>query len=156
MGTNIIIIGIFTIVTIFTIATCLIFFLAVLPLLKSFLEIKNKQVENDKMRLFMQMSPDLMEKELDKLLDDYVKRYIIYKFVANKIQFISSEAAETMVKDVTELVLINISDLYVFYLRMISDIKDDESLILQINSRVKNKCIDEVADFNRGIENVKL
>ena len=118
------------------------------PLLKSMIETKNKEIEIKKSELFINISAEAIENEVDKFFDKYVKTYILYKFAAHKTVYINDKECEQMVKNITELIAIEISDLYIFYMKMIVDIKDDESLIREINTRVKNKVVEEVSEYN--------
>ena len=129
-----------------------IFYTGINPILKRYLNIRNKEVENKKMELYLDISPELMEKEVDRFIDDYVKRYIVYRFMSKKIIYINDEECEKMVKNVTENILIELSELYLFYLRTLTDIPDDDALIRVVNTKVKNKCIEQVLDYNSALE----
>ena len=129
-----------------------IFYTGINPIAKRYLTIRNKEVENKKMELYLNISPELMEKEIDKFIDDYVKRYIVYRFMSRKIIYINDEECEKMVKSVTENILIELSELYLFYLRTLTDIPDDDALIRVVNTKVKNKCIEQVLDYNSSLE----
>ena len=128
----------------------MIFIVALLyrPILEGLVEVKNKEVEIKKSELFISISADAIEQEIDKFFDKYVKRYILYKFAAHKIVYINDKECEEMVKNLTELIALEISELYIFYMKMILDIKDSDSLIREINVRVKNKVAEEVSNYN--------
>ena len=129
-----------------------IFYTGINPMIKRYLTIRNKEVENKKMELYLDISPELMEKEIDRFIDDYVKRYIVYRFMSKKIIYINDEECDKMVKSVTENILIELSELYLFYLRTLTDIPDDDALIRVVNTKVKNKCIEQVLDYNSSLE----
>lgn len=129
-----------------------IFYTGINPIIKRYLTIRNKEVENKKMELYLDISPELMEKEIDRFIDDYVKRYIVYRFMSKKIIYINDEECDKMVKSVTENILIELSELYLFYLRTLTDIPDDDALIRVVNTKVKNKCIEQVLDYNSSLE----
>ena len=130
----------------------IIFYFGINPIFKGYIDIRKKEVENKKMEIYLNISPELMEKEIDDYIEKYVKRYIVYKFMANKIIYINEEESEKMVKNITENILIEISELYLFYLRILTDISDDDTLIRVVNTRVKNKCIEQILNYNSSVE----
>ena len=77
---------------------------------------------------------------------------IVYKFVSKKVTYIKHEEVNIMVNDITKLIAVEISELYVFYIKMIREISTDEDLISFIHTRVQNACIDHVSTFNKTLE----
>ena len=130
----------------------IVIYTVVKPSIDRLLTIKNKEAENEKARIFIDISPEAVEKELDAYFERYVRRYIVYKFVSSNTLYIKDEDCIKMVKEITENIAIEISDLYCFYLKIISSITSDDDLILAINKRVKNKVIEEVTNYNKSIE----
>ncbi len=111
-------------------------------------DIKEKQIKNEKYELFKTIDPDVMRESLDKYFESYVNRYITYKFIAKKEMYIKSEEVETMVRDITKLVYMQISELYVFYINMTQAITTDEDLVAYIHAKVENTCIEAVSNYN--------
>jgi hypothetical protein len=68
--------------------------------------------------------------------------------MVKQINFIRSDEANIMSREITKLVMIDISDLYIFYIKMIESISDDDDLIAYINRRVKRIVIEEVSHYN--------
>ena len=122
------------------------------PSIDKFLIIKNKEAENEKAKIFIDLSPEAVEKELDAYFERYVRRYIVYKFVSSNTLYIKDEDCLKMVKEITENIAIEISELYCFYIKIISSINSDDDLIRALNKRVKNKVIAEVTNYNKSIE----
>ena len=65
--------------------------------------------------------------------------------------YIKSEEAEKMVNDITKLICIQISELYVFYITMLYSISDDEDLVQYIHNKVENTCIEAITNYNSSM-----
>lgn len=152
MDSNIVSTLIIGIVSLLITAALLITFIkAVLPVINKRLDIKDKEVKNKKYELFINIDPDKIDEALNKYFETYINRYITYKFIANKSIYIKQEQVETMVRDVTKLIYINISELYIFYINMIGSVNgDDERLLEFIHTRVKNIAVETVSAYNRA------
>lgn len=107
------------------------------------IESKNKTYE-----LFASIDPEAVQKELDTYFERYVNRYITYKFIANKVIYIKQDDIEKMVSDTTKLIMIEISELYIYYIKLLRSINNNEDLIQYIYSRVSTITIDTVANYN--------
>ena len=107
------------------------------------IELKNKTYE-----LFASIDPEAVQKELDTYFERYVNRYITYKFIANKVIYIKQDDIEKMVRDTTKLIMIEISELYIYYIKILRSIDNNEDLIQYIYSRVSTITIDTVANYN--------
>ena len=107
------------------------------------IESKNKTYE-----LFASIDPEAVQKELDTYFERYVNRYITYKFIANKVIYIKQDDIEKMVSDTTKLIMIEISELYIYYIKLLRAIDNNEDLIQYIYSRVSTITIDTVANYN--------
>ena len=107
------------------------------------IESKNKTYE-----FFASIDPEAVQKELDTYFERYVNRYITYKFIANKVIYIKQDDIEKMVSDTTKLIMIEISELYIYYIKLLRAIDNNEDLIQYIYSRVSTITIDTVANYN--------
>ncbi len=123
----------------------------VLPYLNKKNELKEKEIKNKKYELFKTIDTEVMNKLLDDYFDQFINRYIAYKFVAKKQLYIKSEEIETMVKDLTKLIYIQISELYIFYISMTQSISNDDDLLEYIHTKVQNMCIESTMNYNSAM-----
>lgn len=114
-------------------------------------EIKNKELEIQKMKLFMEMDPMLINKEIDDYVSKYVEKYIFKQFVIHQIQYINDTETETMIRSVTGQIAIEISELYVFYFKILYNISDENDLVKFINLKVKDHVLEKITDYNASI-----
>lgn len=121
-------------------------------ILKPYMDEKNRireiETKNKTYELFVNIEPEAVQKELDTYFERYVNRYITYKFIANKVIYIKQDDIEKMVSDITKLIMIEISELYIYYIKLLRSIENNEDLIQYIYSRVSTITIDTVANYN--------
>ena len=117
--------------------------------IKQICEIKNKEIENQKAELFMKVDPNIANKEIEDMISDYINRYVVRHFLINNIDYIRKEEIDMMVKKITREVILDISELYLFYVKILVSIKDDDDLIRFINRKVSDKVLEFVTEFNK-------
>lgn len=151
MNINIII---FSVLYLITLGSFIYLFIKyIMPYLNKKNENKEKEIKNKKYELFKDLDPDIMKESIDKYFKSEVNRYIAYKFIANKSMYIKTDEINEMIKDVTKLIYIEISELYVFYIKMTRSIDNDDDLLEYIHNRVQNICIETVSNFNSTMIN---
>ena len=119
-------------------------------------ELKEKEIKNEKYKIFLAADTENMTKELDEYFQKAINKYIIYKFVSKKISYIGADDLETMIKDLTKSIVIDISELYVFYISMTASISNQEDLVRYIRDKIKVISIDMVSNYNRSEEIVGI
>ena len=117
--------------------------------IKQICEILNKEIENQKAELFMKADPNIANKEIEEMISDYINRYVVRHFLINNIDFIRKEEIDMMVKKITREVILDISELYLFYVKILVSIKDDDDLIRFINRKVSDKVLEFATEFNK-------
>lgn len=121
-------------------------------ILKPYMDEKNRireiETKNKTYELFANIEPEAVQKEIDTYFERYVNRYITYKFIANKVIYIKQDDIEKMVSDTTKLIMIEISELYIYYIKLLRSIENNEDLVQYIYSRVSTITIDTVANYN--------
>ena len=138
------------ILSVLSILILIISFLIIKPYLTKLNDIRMMNAMNDKYNLFAELSVEDINNTLDNYFSVYVRRYIVYKFVSNNILYINKDDTENMIKDITKNIAIEISELYIFYIRMVYEINTDEDLLRFINNRVKNISVEEIINYNQS------
>lgn len=115
---------------------------------------KLKQIDQDinKTKLYMDIDPKAAEKEIDDLVSNYVKEYAFEKFIINRVDFIKKSDIEKMVSNVFKKIVIEISDVYIFYIKTIVNIKDEEDLAIYIRKKTKEHVLGYVTQYNKPSE----
>ena len=131
-------------------AVVVIAFLVVKPYLNKMSSNNEMHIINEKYALFNNIDSDSISEKLDKYFSEYVNRYVIYKFVSKKITYIKDNEVETMVSDLTKFIAVDISELYIFYIKMSTSITDQDSLLLYIKNKVRAEVVDVVSSYNKA------
>ena len=116
--------------------------------------IDNRHIEldNEKYRIYMDISPNTVEEEIDKFIKDKLDQYMLENFIIQDIQFIKADEIEKMIKDLDKIILLSMSDLYVFYCKLLTNISNEDDLIRFINDKVRNHVLAVVTEFNKPVE----
>jgi hypothetical protein len=115
-------------------------------------ELLEKDVKNKANTFFSTIDIESVNKLITEYIQKYIDRYIVYKFISNKKLYINEESTDTMIKDVTKNVMRDISELYVFYFKLLYSIDDTEDLIRYVHDKVMIQTIDSVSSYNKSIE----
>ena len=156
MSTNILLIGIIILLILSLIFSFIILYYKLFPYLETKNEIRNKEAINKKNELYLNIDSSKISEELNKYIETSVNRYIVYKFIAHKITFINAEETETMVRDLTKSVIIEMSELYLFYIRLLYNISTDNDLVRVVNNLLKNQIIDAVSSYNKAEQIINI
>ena len=114
-------------------------------------ELKELETKNHKYELLSTISVKAINDHITEYFTDHIQRYIAYKFISRKINYIREEDSEILIKDITKLIYIEISELYIFYIKMIYSINSDDDLLKYINSKVKEIAIDSITSYNSAM-----
>lgn len=115
-------------------------------------ELKRKEIENAKMDLMMKLDPNLAEEEINKYIKGYLDQYMLSHFIINKIQYIKANEIEKMIRDLDKEIIIDISELYISYIKILINVNDDQDIIRFINKKVKENVLAVVTEYNRPTE----
>ena len=116
--------------------------------IERYLDIKEKEVKNKKYEIYNSVNLDTVNDVIDAYIQKYVDRYVLYKFLANKVPYITEEATNEMIKNVTTNIALDISDLMLYYISLVVSYDTDEELIRFIKTRVTNSAIEYVTNYN--------
>lgn len=118
---------------------------------------KDLEIKNKKFELFSTVDVEKINKYIDDYIEGYVNRYAINKFIANNAIYIREQEQAEMIKSITKNIALDISELYIHYISLISSIDNDEDLIKFINQKVKYSVINFAANYNMQQEtNTKM
>lgn len=128
----------------------LLLFMIIKPYLQKRNEIRFMEVQNEKMNLMMKLDPAAAEEEFDKLVKKYLNEYVLNKFIVNDVEYIRREEIETMVKDLDKIIMIELSELYIFYIRVQREVSNETDILKYVNKKVKEHVLEFVTEFNKS------
>lgn len=116
---------------------------------RRYLELKRMNFENTKMDLFVKLDPKKAEEEIDEYIQNKLNEYFVKKLLINKVEYIRKEQVDQMVKDLDKEIMLNISELYIFYIKLLTNIRNDNDLLIFIDSKVKDHVLQFVTEYNK-------
>lgn len=110
--------------------------------------LKRLEIENKKVELQMRMDPKLAEKEVEDLVKNYVSQYGFANFISKQIPFIRDQQVNEMIRYLDKQIMLEISELYIFYIKCITNIEDENDLLIFVDRKVKDQVLEFVTNFN--------
>lgn len=123
----------------------------IMPYKEEKIKLKEMEIKNDKYKLFCTIDANRSREYVDDYIEEYIHRYIAFKFIANKIMHIKESDINAMVRDLTKLIVMEISELYIFHINNIKAIDSDEDLVAYIHERVMNITVEQVTSYNSSM-----
>lgn len=114
--------------------------------------IKEKEVENERMKLLMKVDTKAAREEIDNFVQRYFGEYTLYNFVAQKKVYIKKEDSELAIKEITKKIMLNISETYIFYFKLLYYIDNEDDLLEKITEIVSENMVSYMVEYNRPKE----
>lgn len=111
-------------------------------------EIKNKEIDIKKFELYSKVNLTQAEDAIDKYIENKLNKYVTQNIVAKGMDYIREEDANKMVKDLSADIVISLSDLYIYYIKLLTTINTDDDLIKYVYDKVSDACTLFILDFN--------
>lgn len=116
---------------------------------------KDFELELEKYKFFSSIDTKKIKEELDGLINSYFSYYILYNYEAHQKKYIKKDEMDKGIRDITKNIVIEMSELYSFYFRMLYNIESEEQLTSKIYEMVTDTMISYVAEFNKPKEEEK-
>ena len=113
---------------------------------------KEFELELEKYKFFGSVDTKKIQEEIDGLIEKYFNYYILYNFIAHQKKYIKEDEMLKGVKDITKNIVIEMSELYTFYFKMLYNINNEDNLTAKIYELVNDRMIAYAAEFNRPKE----
>lgn len=114
-------------------------------------EVEKRKLENEKIKLYSTIDPKLVREEIINYIRNYAARYMTKYIMVNHITYIKQDQIDEMVKNIIRNSILDMSDLYVTYCKILYDINDEEDLIKVIYHLTVDVVLDVVTTFNKEI-----
>lgn len=125
------------------------FILVIKPIIEKEQDIKNKQVKNQLYGLFMQMDPKACEIYVVDRIKEYINEYVVYNITGKNKSYINKDDTTDMIKTVAKNTYANLPELYIFYISMITNIEDSDSLLKYIHRETSKQVLLYITEFNK-------
>ena len=114
--------------------------------------LREKEIENERMKLLMDVNPKAAREEIEEFVRRYFGEYTLYNFVAPKKLYINKEDGELGIKEISKKIMLNISETYVFYFKLLYYINDQDDLLEKITEIVTEQMLSYMVEYNRPKE----
>ena len=122
--------------------------------IEKILNLKDTELKNKKYELFSTIDSEKVSDIFNNYIDEYVTRYITYTFVASKAVYIKDKEVTDMINNVTKNIVIDMSELYLFYAHLLYSINNTDDLVSFIKNKVSNSVIEFVANYNSQFDEI--
>ena len=120
----------------------------IIKIIQSKIELKNKQLEQDKVKLYSTIDTKLVKQELQLLISEYTARYMTKNIMVNHVSFIKNDQVDDMVKSIVKDTILEMSDLYITYCKLLYNVNDEDYLLKVIYYLTVDIVLDAVTKFN--------
>ena len=120
----------------------------IIKIIQSKIELKNKQLEQDKVKLYSTIDTKLVKQELQLLISEYTARYMTKNIMVNHVSFIKNDQVDDMVKSIVKDTILEMSDLYITYCKLLYNVNDEDDLLKVIYYLTVDIVLDAVTKFN--------
>ena len=111
--------------------------------------LRNLEIENAKYEIFMKMDPKMAETEIEDFIKGYLNNYVLTNFIATRVNYIRDSDVEDMVHYLDRAVILEMSELHLFYIKIIRNISTQDDLIVFVDKKVKEIVLGFVTEFNK-------
>lgn len=122
----------------------------IIPYLNEKNSIRKQELKIKEYEMYSKVDINEVSNIVDNYFQKYINRYITYKFIAKKKIYVKQDEIELMVRDITKVISIQISELYIYYIKFLQNINNEEDLIKFIHSKVSELTIESVSSFNNS------
>ena len=127
-----------------------IFFIFVIkPIIEKEQDIKNKQAKNQLYGLFMQIDPKACETYVVNRIKEYINEYVVYNITGKNKSYINKDDTTDMIKTVARNTYTDLPELYIFYISMITNIENSDSLLKYIHRETSKQVLLYITEFNK-------
>ena len=116
--------------------------------IQSKLDTKNKELEQDKVKLYSTIDTKLVKQELQLLIREYTARYMTKNIMVNHVNFIKNDQVDDMVKAIVKDTVLEMSDLYLTYCKLLYNINNEDDLLKVVYYLTVDIVLDVVTRFN--------
>ena len=108
-------------------------------------ELKNK---NELYRIYMDIDIVKTEEIIDNILKKYIDKWVLTNITAEGDNYIKDQEVQELIRYVTANFIADMSDVHLFYIRCLTIVVDDKSIVRYVRNKVKYLVLDFITDYN--------
>ena len=111
-------------------------------------DIDELKTKNDLYRVYMDIDLSKTEEVIDNIIKGYINKWVLINIDAKGGDYIKDAEVEELIKYTTANFIAEMSDIHLFYIKCLTSITDQDSLVRYIRNKVKLLVLDFITDYN--------
>jgi hypothetical protein len=117
--------------------------------LNNIVEIEANKVKNEQNRIYMDIDTRRAKEVIDETIKEYINKWILVNITSKSGNYIKDSEVDELINYVTSTIILEMSDVHLFYIKCIANISDDDSLIIFVRNEVKFLVLEVLNEFNK-------
>ena len=114
-------------------------------------DIKEKEVKNEMNKLYLDIDIVKCKEIIDGILNQYINKWVLVNITSRGDDYIKDQEIAELINYTTSQFILEMSDVHLFYIKCLTNISNDDSLIRFVRNEVKFLVLDFVTEFNKVV-----
>lgn len=113
-------------------------------------ERKSKELELKKTELYTLIDPIKLDNLISEWIHTYIRKYILTNYTIHNISFVNQDMTKLMIKEVSSQIIVEMSDMYLAFIKLKYNLNRDEDLIKYVYNLVSDEVLIAISDYNKS------
>ena len=118
--------------------------------LNTIINIESTKMKNEQNRIYMDIDLSKAKEVIDESLKEYINKWILVNITSKSGNYIKDSEVEELIKYTTSTFILEMSDVHLFYIKCLTTVDDNESLIRFVRNETKFLVLDIITEFNKS------
>lgn len=112
-------------------------------------DIDENKVKIEQNKVYMDIDPIKAKELIDERIKRYISKWILVNITSQSGTYIKDSEVDLLINHVTAEFISDMSDVYLFYVKCLANIPNDQALIHFVRNETKFLVLEIVTEFNR-------
>lgn len=113
-------------------------------------ERKSKELELKKTELYTLIDPIKLDNLISEWIHTYIRKYILTNYTIHNVNFVNQDMTKLMIKEVSSQIIVEMSDMYLAFIKLKYNLNRDEDLIKYVYNLVSDEVLIAISDYNKS------
>ena len=113
-------------------------------------ERKSKELELKKTELYTLIDPIKLDNLISEWIHTYIRKYILTNYTIHNVNFVNQDMTKLMIKEVSSQIIVEMSDMYLAFIKLKYNLNRDEDLIKYVYNLVSDEVSIAISDYNKS------
>ena len=113
-------------------------------------ERKSKELELKKTELYTLIDPVKLDNLISEWIHTYIRKYILTNYTIHNVNFVNQDMTKLMIKEVSSQIIVEMSDMYLAFIKLKYNLNRDEDLIKYVYNLVSDEVLIAISDYNKS------